>query len=248
MAAGTLTKADEKKVQKHLEAIDQAKLDMVNGAVSIGRELLGLRETIDSSFIEFVESECGFSKSTAYRYMEVAERFGNFPKLGHFQDSALYVLAKCEPAAQRAKELANRGTRITHELAKQLVEEARVVVDAASTHVDQSADSDGDFDASPIVDSDSGCRPDVDETDDMGRSVPKHVVPTLSRKHPEDQSAEKPRPFAQLPPMPPDVNDAFESFKLSILRHKLGGWVEITPREIVDTLNALKQMALAPSE
>ena len=31
------------------------------------------------------------------------------------------------------------------------------------------------------------------------------------------------RPFASLPPLPADVNDAFEAYKLCILRHKLAG-------------------------
>ena len=34
------------------------------------------------------------------------------------------------------------------------------------------------------------------------------------------------RPFASLPPLPADVNDAFEAYKLCILRHKLAGWQE----------------------
>jgi hypothetical protein len=46
--------------------------------------------------------------------------------------------------------------------------------------------------------------------------------------------------------MPDDLQAAFESFKLAILRHKLAGWVEIPRDDLLHTLDALKQLALAP--
>jgi hypothetical protein len=56
------------------------------------------------------------------------------------------------------------------------------------------------------------------------------------------------RPFASLPPLPADVNDAFEAYKLCILRHKLAGWREISRDELVFSLEALVQLALAPAD
>ncbi len=56
------------------------------------------------------------------------------------------------------------------------------------------------------------------------------------------------RPFAALPPLPPDVNDAFEAYKLCILRHKMGGWQDISLDDMVMSLEALKQLTLAPPE
>jgi hypothetical protein len=56
------------------------------------------------------------------------------------------------------------------------------------------------------------------------------------------------RPFAELPPLPPDVNDAFESYKLCILRHKLTGWAEISREDMLVSLDSLKQLALAPAD
>lgn len=56
------------------------------------------------------------------------------------------------------------------------------------------------------------------------------------------------RPFEQLPDLPADVSEAFESFKLAILHHKLAGWSEIGCRDLVAALESLKQLALAPSE
>jgi hypothetical protein len=56
------------------------------------------------------------------------------------------------------------------------------------------------------------------------------------------------RPFAALPPLPPDVNDAFEAYKLCILRHKLAGWGEISRDDLIASLDALKELALAPAD
>lgn len=56
------------------------------------------------------------------------------------------------------------------------------------------------------------------------------------------------RPFEHLPQLPEDLQAAFESFKLAILRHKLAGWVEIARDDVLATLDALKQLAVAPTE
>jgi hypothetical protein len=56
------------------------------------------------------------------------------------------------------------------------------------------------------------------------------------------------RPFAELPPLPLDVNDAFEAYKLCILRHRLAGWQEISRDDMLASLEALKQLALAPAD
>lgn len=55
------------------------------------------------------------------------------------------------------------------------------------------------------------------------------------------------RLFESLPELPPDLSEAFESFKLAILRHKLAGWTEISRQDMVATLDALKQLALTPA-
>jgi hypothetical protein len=56
------------------------------------------------------------------------------------------------------------------------------------------------------------------------------------------------RPFAELPALPADVSDAFEAYKLAILRHKLSGWQEISRDDMLASLDALGQLVLAPSE
>jgi hypothetical protein len=54
------------------------------------------------------------------------------------------------------------------------------------------------------------------------------------------------RPFAELPSLTADLDEAFESCKLAILRHKLGGWKEVNPEDVVLHLRALEELILAP--
>lgn len=56
------------------------------------------------------------------------------------------------------------------------------------------------------------------------------------------------RPFESLPPLPPDVNEAFELMKLAILAHKVSGWRDIARDDVLSVLDALRQLALAPAE
>jgi len=64
----------------------------------------------------------------------------------------------------------------------------------------------------------------------------------------DEAPRERVRPFASLPPLPADVNDAFEAFKLCILRHKIADWQEISQEDLLASLEALKQLALTPVE
>ena len=44
------------------------------------------------------------------------------------------------------------------------------------------------------------------------------------------------------------MSDAFEAYKLCILRHKLAGWQEISCDDMLASLDSLKQLALAPAD
>ena len=56
------------------------------------------------------------------------------------------------------------------------------------------------------------------------------------------------RPFEELPELPDDLADAFDSFKLAILRHKVADWEEIAREDVLIVLESLKLLATAPSE
>ena len=55
------------------------------------------------------------------------------------------------------------------------------------------------------------------------------------------------RPFENLPVLPQDLAEAFESFKLAILNHKVSGWQAISCDEVLSVLDALKALAQAPA-
>jgi hypothetical protein len=54
--------------------------------------------------------------------------------------------------------------------------------------------------------------------------------------------------FSSLPALPPDVSEAFEAFKLCILRRRVGGWQDLSCDDLLIALDSLKQLALAPAE
>ncbi len=76
-----------------------------------------------------------------------------------------------------------------------------------------------DSDSQSEADDDDGQR-DVQESYASGPAAEAEVV----------------RPFASLPPLPADVNDAFEAYKLCILRHKMGGWQDISRQDMLASL------------
>ncbi len=55
------------------------------------------------------------------------------------------------------------------------------------------------------------------------------------------------RPFENLAELPDDLAEAFEAFKLAILRHKSDAWQQISRDDVLASLDALKELALAPS-
>ena len=55
------------------------------------------------------------------------------------------------------------------------------------------------------------------------------------------------RPFENLAELPEDLADAFETFKLAILRHKTDGWQQISREDMLASLDALKELVIAPS-
>lgn len=56
------------------------------------------------------------------------------------------------------------------------------------------------------------------------------------------------RPFENLGELPEDVADAFDSFKLSIIRHKAAGWLDISEADMLGCLDALKELARLPAQ
>lgn len=56
------------------------------------------------------------------------------------------------------------------------------------------------------------------------------------------------QPFAGLPSLPPDLSEALEMFKLSIIRHKADQWRDVAPETVTQALDALKILVASRSE
>ena len=69
---------------------------------------------------------------------------------------------------------------------------------------------------------------------------------TYADEHPTE-TIEFVRPFENLADLPEDLGEAFEAFKLAILRHKTDDWKQISREDILAALDALKELALAPT-
>lgn len=107
----------------------------VKAGIELGRCLSDARALLDNetSFRSWVESECGFSRSSAYNYIAVYEQFGECPTVGHIELGALYQLTKSDRAKTKALRLADKGVRVTQSMAKELVSECSGKDDATAT-------------------------------------------------------------------------------------------------------------------
>lgn len=96
----------------------------------------------------------------------------------------------------------------------------------------------GDESSPPFDELDAEPSDDGEANDDVG--LPSAVEQTVA--------APPVRPFENLAKLPDDLADAVESMKLAIVSHKLTGWSDVSCDDVLRALDALKQLAEAPSE
>ena len=102
------------------------------GVLKIGKRLALAQELLankgNGTFVKWIEDRLGMSFKSAYRAIEAAGKFGEFVNLtSSFDASAMYLLAADstpDDVFQAAIELAEKGEKVTHKIAKQLVREA----------------------------------------------------------------------------------------------------------------------------
>ena len=88
---------------------------------------------------------------------------------------------------------------------------------------------------------------ETDPSDDRERSEAVDAAPFDAGR--EDRAdADVARPLANVPKLPEDLAEAFESFKLAIVHHRINGWNEVACGDVAAALEALKQYALTPLE
>ncbi len=95
--------------------------------------------------------------------------------------------------------------------------------------------------------------PDFGDEDDISAARGSDPTGTTQAtvEEPEADAEAKPdliQPFRNLPELPADLNDAVESFKLAILRHKATGWDAVKAEDVVRYLVGLRMLVEARAE
>ena len=123
-------------------------------------------------------------------------------------------------------------------------------------------ESELDEDADPVIEAslsqvrdpgeDTVGAADARDDDSDGSAVSDGVQPGVpfdadASEYPVDAPDEPVRPFANLAELPDDLAEAFEAYKLAILRHKLADWREIARDDVLGSLDALKELVMAPT-
>ncbi len=100
---------------------------------------------------------------------------------------------------------------------------------------------------SPSFDGETSPRHDGSDFGDEDDTMPDASSSMTEIAPIEGESIPAARPFASLGELPDDVAEAFEAYKIVILRHKAASWKDVSAEELIDSLEALKELALAPS-
>lgn len=104
------------------------------GIIEIGQRLIEVRDKLEhGQFLQWIETKTEIGKSTAYKFMGVAEKL---PQYGSFDlaPSALYLLSAPstpEPAREEALSLAESGEKITHAKAQEIIAKYKAEAEAA---------------------------------------------------------------------------------------------------------------------
>ncbi len=107
----------------------------------------------------------------------------------------------------------------------------------------RAASSYADVDSAPLPEG-----PDFGDEDGMSPSAREAADPGAAIYADDTrETIEFVRPFENLGELPDDLSEAFDAYKLAILRHKTDGWQQISRDDVLASLDALKELALAPS-
>lgn len=89
--------------------------------------------------------------------------------------------------------------------------------------------------------------PDTDSNEDAATTAETDGSASIYADERPEETVEFVRPFENLGELPDDLAEAFEAFKLAILRHKADDWRQISREDVLAALDALKELAVAPS-
>ena len=124
-----VSKDEAGKLQCLAREIARGRQKAADAIIETGESLAAAQDVLShhrsGTFQKWVDAECVFSVSTAYRYMDAYREFGNCATVGQIELSAMYVLAKNGTAKNKALKLLSKGIAVTQSLAKKLVKEVK---------------------------------------------------------------------------------------------------------------------------
>lgn len=128
-----LDKEDKGKLLYLAGEIKKASTQHKTSGIAVGESIAKAHAILaadgkDGQFSAWVEAECGFGRTTAYKYMWTWERFGDCKVLDRFDLSAMQTLSAPsvpDEAREEAIELAAKGHHITNDRSKEIVGQFR---------------------------------------------------------------------------------------------------------------------------
>lgn len=113
--------------------------------IKIGKNLQDVKDKLPHGmFLPWLQSEFGMSHKTAHNFMSVNQRFGNkYVNFTHLSASVLYLLASPSTPDEAIDEVIQRadsGEKITHALAKQIIDAQEAIKKAQEAEAQARAD------------------------------------------------------------------------------------------------------------
>ena len=123
--------------------------------------------------------------------------------------------------------------------------------DAAPAILDEEPEGDSDpalaGSAARVFDEEVSAVSDAEGEVDSANAAFDESAPWDDAPASDDEQPTLVQPFAGLDQLPADLDEAFETCRAAILRHKMGAWRDVSADTVLSHLDALKQLALAPS-
>jgi len=128
-----MTTAVNKRCATLIQVLGEAQAEVVG----IGQDLIAIRahiqeQKVPGGFDGWLSRDFRWSRSQAYRFIDIAKEFGDCPNLGHYDQSAMYRLAaQGTPMAAReeARQLADSGEFVDYTTAALIIDKHKADTD-----------------------------------------------------------------------------------------------------------------------
>lgn len=185
-----IDKGAEAKLRYCAKEVNKLKATVATSAIAIGEMLIIAHEALakhkSGTFQKWIETECGFSKSSAYNYMAAARVFGICPTVGQFEDGAMYALAQNgtpEKALKEVLRLTDKGVKITEKKAKEIIKKHKEQAEAEAPE-DEDEDEEEEEEKEPEVEEEPTLEEICDEANKTIESFCRAIVKQFEKDVP----------------------------------------------------------------